>query len=433
MSLLPKELVRKRYWSKKYPLCLKGVKQLNNTFNNNKHEIHASTSTSSIRLSTSLTRNLNNVSLSSSASNAELGNSGDDEDTNKSCNNLPADILVLFARTDREKEEWFKLFKKSAAKTLLDSMHYLKLNKIKANVRASISSTTSLVHTPTNQTVAGLTEVPAENDETSVVASAEMPSSESNAQIQAKNSSLLQNSSITFMNTFLIRLFADFFTHKQWIDLIQTKIQNKLSKIKVPNFMEELRITGIDLGSVVPLIKQTSEPWYDEKGLWVHLEIDYSGGFTMSLATKLNLMKFRTKSSLNLQTLNNSPTSSGSNSATFSFKNNRDSCDDASISMISSSPRTANDPNALPNESSSSASLNNSDSFDQQASNASNSPINTSANGYLLSKNLDDKHIRRHKNRAIVDSNEEESPESSGDEYVHTGFKNDEENKLVET
>ena len=39
---------------------------------------------------------------------------------------LDQGTLVLFARTDREKEEWFKLFKKAAARKLHDSAHYLK-------------------------------------------------------------------------------------------------------------------------------------------------------------------------------------------------------------------------------------------------------------------------------------------------------------------
>lgn len=89
---------------------------------------------------------------------------------------------------------------------------------------------------------------------------------------------LLYDSTVAFINTFMIRAFADFFTHKHWIDRIQNKIQNKLSMIRVPYFMEELKITGLDLGTIVPIIKRSSEPWCDEKGLWVHLEIDYSGG-----------------------------------------------------------------------------------------------------------------------------------------------------------
>lgn len=89
---------------------------------------------------------------------------------------------------------------------------------------------------------------------------------------------LLYDTTVAFINTFLIRAFEDFFTHQQWIERIQNKIQNKLSMIRVPHFMEELKITGLDLGTIVPIIKHSSEPWCDERGLWVHLEIDYSGG-----------------------------------------------------------------------------------------------------------------------------------------------------------
>ena len=108
---------------------------------------------------------------------------------------------------------------------------------------------------------------------------------------------LVYDSSLAFMNTFLIRIFADFFTHQYWISKIQTKMQNKLNTIKLPYFMESLNIINLDLGSVVPLIKQASEPWYDEKGLWVHLDIDYSGGVQILISTKLNLMKLKANKS----------------------------------------------------------------------------------------------------------------------------------------
>ena len=41
---------------------------------------------------------------------------------------LELETLILFARTDREKEEWFSLFNKSAALRLLDSNTFAKLN-----------------------------------------------------------------------------------------------------------------------------------------------------------------------------------------------------------------------------------------------------------------------------------------------------------------
>lgn len=54
-------------------------------------------------------------------------------------NKLEPDTLILFARTDREKEEWFKLFKKSAAKSLQDSNYFIKLNKEKQSLSEKFS------------------------------------------------------------------------------------------------------------------------------------------------------------------------------------------------------------------------------------------------------------------------------------------------------
>lgn len=131
---------------------------------------------------------------------------------------------------------------------------------------------------------------------------------------------LIYDSSLAFMNTFLIRLFADFFEHKYWISKIQTKMQNKLNTIKLPYFMEGLNIINLDLGSVVPLIKQASEPWYDEKGLWVTLDLDYSGGVQILISTKLNLMKLKANSSSGKST-SQSTSQNSANAAMFSFKN----------------------------------------------------------------------------------------------------------------
>lgn len=399
---MPSELVRKRYWSKKYPLCLKGVKLLNS-----KSSLFNESSV--VKPSTSVNRSLNlttelNESLDSSSSSL-----------------LDPNTLILFARTDREKEEWFKLLKKASAKKLLDSNHYNRLNKSKLfkenlNLNKLKSSSTAQIKTlatPNEESNLLVKQASTESNDgnkaNNGVESAQNTSNNAAASTSAvctqTENGLLYDSSITFMNTFLIRIFADFFTHERAISLIQTKIQNKLNKIRVPHFMEELKIIGLDLGSVVPLIKQTSEPWYDEKGLWVHMEIDYSGGLQMSLATKLNLMKFKANSSTHATKSLNTPSSSSANgNVVFSFKNT--DSDESSLSMISSSPPLV----GASNESA----VNGQDVSCDSASGA-------------------DKQSKKHKRHlAIVDSAEEDSPESSGDEYVHTDL-NDEENKLVET
>jgi hypothetical protein len=58
---------------------------------------------------------------------------------------LDPDTLILFGRCDREKEEWFKLFKKSSKKLLLDSNQYAKLYKSTTNTNINASSGASSI------------------------------------------------------------------------------------------------------------------------------------------------------------------------------------------------------------------------------------------------------------------------------------------------
>ena len=52
-------------------------------------------------------------------------------------------------------------------------------------------------------------------------------------------------------------------------------------------------MTDIDLGSQMPIIQRSSSPYLDDRGLWFDLDIAYSGGFQMTLETKVNLMKLK--------------------------------------------------------------------------------------------------------------------------------------------
>ena len=67
---------------------------------------------------------------------------------------------------------------------------------------------------------------------------------------------------------------------------------------QVPYMIDELTVTGIDMGAEVPLIRRTSKPYLDDMGMWVDLDVVYNGGFQMSLETKVNLMKLKKSASL---------------------------------------------------------------------------------------------------------------------------------------
>ncbi|XP_069503397.1 testis-expressed protein 2-like [Ambystoma mexicanum] len=96
---------------------------------------------------------------------------------------------------------------------------------------------------------------------------------------------------MAWINALIGRIFWDFLREKYWADQVANKIQKKLSKIKLPYFMNELTLTDLDMGTSVPLILCASPPTLDNRGLWVDMEIAYSGSLQMTLETKMNLCK----------------------------------------------------------------------------------------------------------------------------------------------
>lgn len=84
------------------------------------------------------------------------------------------------------------------------------------------------------------------------------------------------------------------------INVIQDKIQRKLSNIKLPYFMESLLVSELVIGQGAPIIHSATRPFIDERGLWFDLDISYEGSLTMTIETKLNLMKLKKTKSTSL-------------------------------------------------------------------------------------------------------------------------------------
>ena len=59
------------------------------------------------------------------------------------------------------------------------------------------------------------------------------------------------------------------------------------------------------MGYEIPAIRNAGKPYIDERGFWVDLDVTYSGGFTMTIETKMNLMKLK-KSSHHSQSVGHS-------------------------------------------------------------------------------------------------------------------------------
>ncbi|KAM9305445.1 testis-expressed protein 2-like [Gastrophryne carolinensis] len=96
---------------------------------------------------------------------------------------------------------------------------------------------------------------------------------------------------VCWVNAFIGRIFWDFLRDKYWEDMVANKIQKKLTKIKLPNFMNDLKLTELDMGTSLPQILSTSSPSVNERGLWMDMEVTYSGSLQVTLETKMNLSK----------------------------------------------------------------------------------------------------------------------------------------------
>ncbi|KFP51852.1 Testis-expressed sequence 2 protein, partial [Cathartes aura] len=92
-------------------------------------------------------------------------------------------------------------------------------------------------------------------------------------------------------NAWVGRIFWDFLRERYWAEQVSSKIQKKLSKIKLPYFMNELTLTELDMGTSIPSVLSASNPTINDQGLWVDMEVTYSGSLQMTLETKMNLCK----------------------------------------------------------------------------------------------------------------------------------------------
>ncbi|XP_075034200.1 testis-expressed protein 2 isoform X2 [Mixophyes fleayi] len=299
--LVPKSLARKRMWNKKYPICLELARQ--DDFMSKAQ-----------------------VDKDGSEEKAEKGDSLTEEgkknipgqDGTKATGNKDQ-VLYLFGRSGREKEDWFHRFllaskmKVDLKKTgivpgiksgLLTHSRQSSQSGILSHSRSSSKgSMDEVMSQPRNKELPGNIRQKMLLDYNVYMARC-IPQEESSpdeSPVHSVNSSPTATKKIgavqaledqqAWVNALLGRMFWDFLGEKYWSDLVSKKIQMKLSKIKLPYFMNELTLTELDMGVSVPKILQAFKPTIDHRGLWTDLEISYNGSFLMTLETKMNLTK----------------------------------------------------------------------------------------------------------------------------------------------
>nr|XP_033480067.1 testis-expressed protein 2-like isoform X1 [Epinephelus lanceolatus]XP_033480068.1 testis-expressed protein 2-like isoform X1 [Epinephelus lanceolatus] len=307
--LMPQSLARKRIWNKKYPICVELGKQ--DDF---------MSKAEGDRWESSESFNTRDRGEGTGGAQERGGSTLFSRDL----------TLYLFGRTGREKEEWFQRFlsasklkvdlkkgpsvagSKSAPSSHSRSSSRSSLDEALASLPrskdSSVSSTTassarSKLLLDYNVYMASLLPKQVVVSPTAASPVLQSPQSSPGADKKLQSTTLAQvqpreeegeqeeEDTVAWVNAALGRVFWDFLSEPYWAELVSKKIQLKLSKIRLPYFMNELTLTELDMGSSTPRILQASKPTIDYRGLWFDLEISYSGSFLMTLETKMNLIR----------------------------------------------------------------------------------------------------------------------------------------------
>ncbi|XP_059804256.1 testis-expressed protein 2 isoform X2 [Hypanus sabinus] len=306
VHLVPKDLARKRVWNKKYPICIELARQDDFMSKAQTERENVEEKISADKVETML---------------EEMKKSSGSQDSAKPICQKDQ-ILYLFGRTGREKEEWFRKFiLASKSKTDIKRSANLggggalpgfvpshsrnnsqsgMLTHSRNSSKGSIEEIAS--HLKQKDLLPGIRQkmlldyavymakyIP---EEISSPSSSPIHSAEGSPTAKLPTS---QNEDteqrVAWVNALLGRIFWDFLGEKYWSNLVSRKIQMKLSKIRLPYFMNELTLTELDMGVAMPRICQASKPCVNYQGLWIDLEISYNGSFLMTLETKMNLTK----------------------------------------------------------------------------------------------------------------------------------------------
>ncbi|XP_077863180.1 testis-expressed protein 2-like [Saccoglossus kowalevskii] len=240
--LLPEGLCRKRWWSKKYPICVKLKKK----------------GTSAQKKVDSPTDGC--VPLGDNMKSFDIITREDCED----------DILHLFGRTGREKEEWFRKLELAANWDNNQGKKPLQtLLKDKPSTKIKVTEEPS---TPSNDAPPLLEDIERINLKVGQDYYKYMSRLIPKDKEEVGQGVNVKAGGVTYASP-----------------ARKTKTESTVNES--PSWVNALIEEHIDLGIAMPVIRRTSKPVMDERGVWVDLDITYYGSCCMTLETKLNLTK----------------------------------------------------------------------------------------------------------------------------------------------
>ncbi|XP_034045978.1 testis-expressed protein 2-like [Thalassophryne amazonica] len=284
VTLFPPGLAHKRMWNRKYPICISLAE--GETWEDTLIE--------------------------------EQGEKEEDRTLrHTNLDHQPPVTLYLFGRTGREKEEWFQRFAAASrsgskssqsseentdtlcagdtCKEITDELHDLPGTTKTRTLLDYSAYMTHLIGSESSNPTAS----PCHSDKGSPSTHKKIHNEDNGSGGQAEvepevscgAGGNVTEGQTTWVNSLVGRIFWDFLREKYWTEQVARKIQKKLSKIKLPYFMNELTLADLDMGTCLPQVLSTSKPTLDQRGLWLELEVMYTGCLQMTLETKMNLCK----------------------------------------------------------------------------------------------------------------------------------------------
>ncbi|KAM9425882.1 testis-expressed protein 2 [Pholidichthys leucotaenia] len=284
--LLPSVLARKRVWNPKYPICIQLAEEAECQEDDRWRSEEQGAKPASSKQSFP-----------------------------KHSHGVPT-VLYLFGRTGREKEEWFRhflfasmdteketdrqMFKSGDPPQTVTLPAYVPTSRMGSSdddapstppvhSNSAAPSTSTKGHSTVDYD-AYLAHLMAA-EESTPLSSPGAGSAEASPTCTCNLAEYQWKSQTAWANALIGRLFWDFLREKHWADVVSHKIQKKLSKIRLPYFMNELTLRELDMGCAMPQIIAASRPEVNHRGLWVEMQLVYTGNLQMTLQTKFNLSK----------------------------------------------------------------------------------------------------------------------------------------------
>lgn len=259
--LLPSGLIKKRLWSKKYPICIALAKD------GKKHSVKQETSAQS---SSNGNQPIGMISNSSSVDSVQ----GFEMVSEQKCD---TSVLFLFARTCREKEQWYRQLSAAASGAPLNN-HIREIKRLIEHSSSTAykrsSSSDSLKHKHQNSSdslssistnasnIEDSSEIDLKNfviymsrliprDKDSLPSSpvhagsvkekdVKMGDPKPNIMSSAGPKGIICEPTLLPLNAILGRCFWDFLGDQYWANKVKDKLQKKLSKIHVSNRVKNL-------------------------------------------------------------------------------------------------------------------------------------------------------------------------------------------------